>query len=80
MTLPTRRSLLCAIAALSGLAVARHGVAQVGSGGTGISPAASIGNAQLVAGVVTLRREGQAAVPLENGGAVMQGDQIDTAD
>ena len=80
MPITTRRFLLSALAALGGVALARSGVAQVGSGGTGISPLASIGNAVLVAGTVTLRRDGQAAVPLESGATVMQGDQLDTGD
>lgn len=80
MPLPTRRSLLCAIAALGGLVLARHGAAQVGSGGTGISPAAAAGNAALVIGRVTLHREGQAPVPLESGAGLLQGDQIDTGE
>jgi hypothetical protein len=75
----TRRSLLSAVAALGGLGLARHGVAQVGSGGTGISPA-PVGQADLVIGAVTLRRDGQAPVPLESGSAVMQGDQVDSGD
>ena len=79
MSLNTRRSLLCSVAALGGLAVARLGMAQVGSGGTGISPA-SIGQAELVVGVVTLRRDGQAPVALESGAMVMQDDQVDSGD
>ena len=76
----TRRSLLSAVAALGGLALARRGVAQVGSGGTGISPSASIGNAALVIGTVTLRRAGQAPASLESDSTLMPGDQIDTGD
>lgn len=76
----TRRSLVSAVAALGGLGLARRGVAQVGSGGTGIDPSASIGNAALVIGTVMLRRAGQAPAALESGGTLLQGDRIDTGD
>ena len=80
MPFKTRRFLLSAVAALTGLGLARRGLAQVGSGGTGISPPASIGNAAVVIGAVTLRRPDEAPAPLENGGNLIQGDQIDTGD
>ncbi|MFC5497611.1 FecR domain-containing protein [Caenimonas terrae] len=78
MFLFSRRSLLSAAATVGGLALARRGMAQVGSGGTGISPAASIGTADLVTGAVTLYRDGQPPVPLESGASLQQGDQVET--
>lgn len=80
MPLITRRSLFSALAALGWLGSSRRGMAQVGSGGTGISPSVTIGKADVVSGPVTLRRPGQPSFPLENGGNLAQGDQIDTAD
>ena len=80
MSFITRRSLVSALAALGGFALARRTVAQVGSGGTGISSSPSIGNAAVVIGPVMLWRAGQAPVPLESGGALMQGDRVDTGD
>ena len=80
MPLITRRSLFSVLAALSALGLARRGTAQVGSGGTGISPSVPIGKVDMVTGSVTLRRAGQVSAPLESGGNLEQGDQIDTAD
>ena len=78
MPLLTRRSVFSALAALSCFGLTRRGVAQVGSGGTGISPSATIGSVALVTGAVMLRRADQPPVPLQSGGNLMQGDQIDT--
>ena len=77
-----RRSLLAAFAALGGMADLPRAIAQVGSGGTGMAPPApsSIGSADVVIDRVTLRRGGQAGVPLGRGDKLMQGDQIETGE
>jgi hypothetical protein len=80
MPLLSRRFLLSAAAVLASLAAARRGIAQVGSGGTGIAPEPAIGTAELVVGTVTLQRPGEGASTLQTGGKVQQGDRIETAD
>ena len=76
----TRRFLFAGLAALGLTAVSRRAIAQVGSGGTGISGSAPIGSADVVIGTVTLHRTGEQPATLDSAARLLQGDQIDTAD
>lgn len=71
-----RRRTFVGLMSLTNLGGWRTGSAQVGSGGTGITQ--NIGNADVVVGVVTLRRAGQPPLTIEQGAKVLQGDQIET--
>ncbi len=72
-----RRRTLVGLVPLLILGAWRTGSAQVGSGGTGITQ--NIGSADLVVGIVTLRRAGQLPSTIAEGAKVLQGDQIETA-